>query len=184
MCDSNNIIVSIILAYDENNGIGNKGGLPWPRIASDMKWFKSHTLGKAIAMGRNTWESIGSKPLPGRLNIVVSGSDQTGDNALFVKSISSAIEAARRADHEEIIFIGGAMLWGSLVGNKRVDKIYSTKILKAYECDAHFDIENAGLVNLFDVRSVDIEQDECEPRCLFTISTATHIRLPILRVER
>lgn len=63
---------SMIMACDSNGGIGYKNGLPWGRCDVDMKWFRASTLGKIIVMGRSTFESLGSKPLPGRINIVLS----------------------------------------------------------------------------------------------------------------
>ena len=63
-------VVSIVVAMDERNAIGNAGGLPW-RLPEDLKRFKALTLGKPVVMGRRTWDSIG-KPLPGRHNVVVT----------------------------------------------------------------------------------------------------------------
>ena len=64
----------IIVAATKKFGIGFKNKLPW-RVPEDLKHFSKTTIGKgnnAIIMGRNTWESIGSKPLPKRHNIIVS----------------------------------------------------------------------------------------------------------------
>lgn len=61
-----------IVAVAKNLAIGKGGKLPW-YYPADLKFFKRTTTGNAIVMGYNTWESIG-KPLPGRLNIVLSRS--------------------------------------------------------------------------------------------------------------
>jgi len=66
---------SLILARDERGGIGLANSLPWKGIVDnkdDMAWFRQHTAGKIIIMGYNTWVSIGRKPLPGRINIVIT----------------------------------------------------------------------------------------------------------------
>ena len=63
-------LVSIVVAMDENGGIGHQGQLPW-HLPDDLRHFKQLTLGKPIVMGRKTWDSIG-RALPGRHNIVVS----------------------------------------------------------------------------------------------------------------
>lgn len=63
---------SMIMARDERGGIGLDNGLPWPKCKEDFKWFKDNTWGKVIVMGFKTWETLGSKPLKGRLNIVLT----------------------------------------------------------------------------------------------------------------
>jgi len=64
------MILSIIVAYDHNQGIGINNMLPW-KLSDDLKNFKQETLNKPIIMGRKTFESIG-KALPGRRNIILS----------------------------------------------------------------------------------------------------------------
>jgi dihydrofolate reductase len=59
-----------IVAIDRNYAIGRAGAIPW-HYSSDLKFFKAQTMGHACEMGYRTWESIG-RPLPGRLNIVLS----------------------------------------------------------------------------------------------------------------
>jgi dihydrofolate reductase len=68
------LVVTIISAIGQNGVIGFRGQLPW-KIPMDMKQFRARTFGKPVLMGRKTFESIGSKPLPGRSNIVVTKSD-------------------------------------------------------------------------------------------------------------
>ena len=63
--------VSFIVAMSQNRVIGKDGKLPW-HLPADLALFQKHTLNKPIIMGRKTWESIGSKPLPKRENIIVS----------------------------------------------------------------------------------------------------------------
>jgi dihydrofolate reductase len=60
-----------IVAMNHDNVIGLAGKIPWHH-SGDLKRFKQRTMGATIVMGRLTWESIGSKPLPGRRNIVIS----------------------------------------------------------------------------------------------------------------
>lgn len=63
---------SMIMARDSRGGIGLGNGLPWPKCKEDFKWFKDNTWGKIVVMGFKTWETIGSIPLKGRLNIVMT----------------------------------------------------------------------------------------------------------------
>lgn len=63
---------SMIMARDARGGIGLRDGMPWPKCKEDFKWFKENTWGKVVVMGFKTWETLGSKPLKGRLNIVMT----------------------------------------------------------------------------------------------------------------
>jgi len=63
-----------IVAVDRNGAIGRGGSIPW-HYSADLKFFKEQTLGHACVMGRRTWASL-KRPLPGRLNIVLSGSGE------------------------------------------------------------------------------------------------------------
>ncbi|CAN0153304.1 unnamed protein product, partial [Chrysoparadoxa australica] len=64
-------MITLIAAHDRNRAIGKDGDIPW-HLPEDLAMFKRETLGGALIMGRRTWESLPFKPLPKRLNIVVS----------------------------------------------------------------------------------------------------------------
>jgi dihydrofolate reductase len=101
--------VAIVVALDERGAIGRGGELPW-RLPDDLRRFKALTLGKPVIMGRKTWESIGARPLPGRLNLVVSR--QRGlpaPGATVVDSLEAAYAAA--GDAAEVSVIGGADIY-------------------------------------------------------------------------
>lgn len=72
MADGISINISIIAAMDRNGAIGLGGHLPWRHIQADMKHFRDKTHGKAVIMGRKTYESLPDGPLEDRVNIVVS----------------------------------------------------------------------------------------------------------------
>ena len=84
-----------IVAIAKNYAIGKDGKLPW-HYSADLKHFKATTMGQALVMGSNTYRSIG-KPLPGRLNIVLSRSAQidTADNLIFLRSEKEALDVAK-----------------------------------------------------------------------------------------
>lgn len=63
---------SMIMARDARGGIGLGNGMPWPKCKEDFKWFKENTWGKVVVMGFKTWETLGSLPLKGRLNVVMT----------------------------------------------------------------------------------------------------------------
>jgi len=75
-----------IIAIAQNYAIGRGGTLPW-HYSADLKFFKQTTTGSAIVMGFNTWRSIG-KPLPNRLNIVLSRSEniEPQPNVILMRS--------------------------------------------------------------------------------------------------
>ncbi len=105
---------TILVAWDDNRLIGNQNGLPW-KIKGDLKLFKERTMDHAIVMGRNTWESIGSTPLAGRENIIVSKTldyKTLPDNAVSISDIPTALEIAFLAKEKiDVFIIGGAQIY-------------------------------------------------------------------------
>ncbi len=96
-----------IVAVSRNYAIGKDGKLPW-HYSADLRFFKETTLGNAVVMGANTWRSIG-KPLPNRLNIVLSrsGSVETPPEVMRFSSREAVIEFSSVYD-KDIYVIGGA----------------------------------------------------------------------------
>jgi len=116
-------LISLIVAASKNNVIGANGELPW-RLSSDLKRFKSLTMGKPIVMGRLTYESIG-RPLPGRQNIVISrNSDFVAEGCDVVHSVDAAVNAA--GDAKEIMVIGGSHVYTEFL--PRAQRIYLTRV--------------------------------------------------------
>lgn len=126
-------IVSIVVATDERGAMGLDGGLPW-RLPDDLRRFKALTMGKPIVMGRKTWDSIG-KPLPGRLNIVVSRQQGlTLAGALVVDSFDAAL--AKAGDVAEVCVIGGAEIYRLALPHTHV--IHLTRVHAAVTADTFF----------------------------------------------
>lgn len=100
------MIISIV-AISQNFAIGKDGKIPW-HYSSDLKFFKQTTTGNTVVMGRKTFESIG-KPLPNRLNIVLSRSNEI-ENTIVLRSKS---EVFKLADYlkNDIFIIGGANIY-------------------------------------------------------------------------
>jgi dihydrofolate reductase len=117
-------MISLIYAQSRNGVIGKDGGLPW-HISSDLKRFKKLTIGKPVVMGRKTWDSLPRKPLPGRINIVVTR--QIGFHAEGAIAARSPEEAVRVAgDVPEICVIGGAEIYRQFL--PLAQRIYLTEI--------------------------------------------------------
>ncbi len=109
--------IAIVVAADEQGGIGLEGRLPW-HLPADLRRFKSLTMGKPIIMGRRTWDSIG-RPLPGRHSIVVSRNRSLEiAGATVVHSLEDALRAAGEA--AEACVIGGAALFEAALPVARV----------------------------------------------------------------
>lgn len=105
--------ISLIAAADKQLGIGADNRLIW-HLPDDFKWFKKHTLGKPVLMGRNTMVSLG-KALPGRQNLVLSSSSKDIlEGFLHVSSIDEAINALP-VDTEELMVIGGGSVYRQML---------------------------------------------------------------------
>ena len=114
---------SIIVAYDTRRGIGANNDLLWGRdLPADLAHFKRMTTGKSIIMGRNTFESIGSRPLPNRQNIVVSRTPTGVENVLTCASLEAAYAVAQY----DAVVIGGAQLYETALPS--VDRMYATEV--------------------------------------------------------
>lgn len=129
----------LIAALAENRVIGCNNQLPW-HLPADLKHFKALTLGKPIIMGRKTWDSLG-RPLPGRLNLVVS---RQLDLHLPGAEVFASLEAAMaRADQwaaaegvDELMLIGGAQLYQQ--GLALAERLYLTRVSLNPAGDAWF----------------------------------------------
>lgn len=105
-------MITGIVAISKNYAIGKDGKLPW-HYSADLKFFKETTTGNAIVMGSNTWRSIG-KPLPNRLNIVLSrsGNVETPNNVIRMRLIDEVVELSKYLDRD-VFIIGGASIFKS-----------------------------------------------------------------------
>lgn len=131
--------LSIISALDTKEGIGKHNSLPW-YLPEDLKRFKKLTIGHPVIMGRKTFESIFNrlgKPLPERVNIVVSKNPQFKPEGVTVfSSVEEAIDYAFKIENEEIFIIGGATIYNQTID--RVDKLYITQVKGDHQADIFF----------------------------------------------
>jgi dihydrofolate reductase len=123
--------IAYVVAVDANRLIGRDNALPW-RLPDDMRWFRTQTMGKPCIMGRKTYDSLPDRfrPLPGRLNIVVTRNrDYEAPGAVVVHSLADALAAVGSA--QEVIIVGGADLFRALL--PQVDRLYLTEVHGAAE---------------------------------------------------
>ncbi|MEP7148803.1 MAG: dihydrofolate reductase [Acidobacteriota bacterium] len=114
-----------IVAIAKNFAIGKNGKLPW-HYSSDLKFFKRTTTGNAVVMGWNTWKSIG-KPLPNRLNIVLSRQGEIAghDDVRLARSKDELLELAKTLAGD-VFIIGGSRTFDTFAGE--IEKWHVTEI--------------------------------------------------------
>lgn len=125
--------LSIIVAMSKNRTIGMNNTLPW-RCPSDLKHFKSLTMGHHMIMGRKTFDSIG-KALPGRTTVVVSRDNNLElPGCKVVNSLPAAITAC--ANDPQIFVVGGADIYSQMLS--LANTLFITEIQKDISGDAVF----------------------------------------------
>lgn len=126
---NNAVKIAIIVALDEDNGIGRKGGLLC-HLSNDLKHFKKITTGHTVIMGRKTYESLPKGALPNRTNIVItSGKAENFPGCIVVHSLKEAVEHCNKEG--EAYIIGGGQLYRSAM--PLVKKLYLTRIHHTFE---------------------------------------------------
>ena len=128
--------ISAIVAMDSQNGIGVNNQLPW-HLPNDLQFFKSVTIGKPIIMGRKTFESMGSKPLNGRLNIIITRDKNWKNEAVIVvHTMEEAIALATKFSYIELLVIGGGEIYTMAL--PLANKIWLTRVHTTIEGDTFF----------------------------------------------
>ena len=143
--------MDLIVAADRKWGIGKNGGL-LAHIPTDMKYFRDHTMGKTVVMGRKTLESMpGGKGLPGRTNYVLTSQRGfSAERCITVCSIDELRGELAEYDPDDVFLIGGATLYNRLY--KECNRLYVTKI------DADLDADTF-IVNFDDDPDFEIESE-------------------------
>jgi len=135
-------MIAIIAAYDKNRLIGKDGGMPW-YIPGELKRFRQLTEGNIVIMGRKTYESLG-KPLPGRINIVLSRSKKfCGENLYTADSVEQALALASNWPQKDIFIGGGANLYSQVMDS--TDAMYITEIDAEFDGDTYFPVFDESL---------------------------------------
>lgn len=145
------MMISIIAAMADNRVIGINNSLPW-KLPADMSWFRKHTLGKPVLMGRTTFDSIG-KPLPNRTNLILSRDPACQiEGTQVYKDFASAQMAVQ--DEPELMVIGGSTIYQQLL--PQADRLYLTFIHHEFAGDSWF-----PAFYMADWR--ELERTDCEP---------------------
>lgn len=143
----------IVVAADLDWGIGKRNALPWPKLRGDLQHFKRTTSmassgrRNAVVMGRRTWESkeVDGKPLPGRINVVVSRSPLVvPDGVVVAHTLDQALVPG---EAETIFVVGGAGLLREVLERDDLRFVYLTRIAQRFDCDVHMpDLDARGFV--------------------------------------
>jgi dihydrofolate reductase len=165
------IAIVLLAAVADNGVIGRDNALPW-RLSSDLKRFKSITMGKPVVMGRKTYASIG-KPLPGRTNIVASRDATFSAPGILVGNLAAAMAAARgdalRRGTDEIVVIGGTDIFTQIMA--LADRLEITHVHARPAGDTFFPAIDAKLW-----RETERNQHPLGPKDEFPFSFATYVR--------
>jgi dihydrofolate reductase len=128
----------LVVAIADNGVIGKDGGIPW-HISEDMKRFKALTMGHAIVMGRKTWDSLPRKPLPGRINVVVTRQEGwQAEGAVTASSLGQATSGTSGT----VMVIGGAEIYERAL--PLATRIELTEVHKDFDGDARFVLDRSG----------------------------------------
>jgi dihydrofolate reductase len=129
------MIISAIVAIDQNRAIGKDNQIPW-YLPEDLKYFKKTTIGKPVIMGRKSFDSIG-RPLPKRTNIVISRNPFfIASGILVFSSIEEALRLAAQENVEEVFIIGGGAIYEAT--QNIWDRLYITEVEVESEADVFF----------------------------------------------
>jgi len=129
------MIISIIVAVDENNGIGFENEMPW-HLPADLARFKKLTMGHHLLVGRKTYESIGSA-LPGRQMIILTRNPEyTARDCITAETLDKALKLAERRGEKEVFIIGGAEIFKEAL--PLADHLYLTVVHTRAEADTFF----------------------------------------------
>ena len=131
-------MISCLVAVERNQGIGFNNFMPWPHLKGDLSWFKRLTLNQVVIMGSSTWKSLG-RPLPNRINVVLSKLNQYETADHNFDNIESAIKYCQSIYPDKEIFImGGQSIYDQCM--PIIDKFYITEIDEDYICDKFFNL--------------------------------------------
>jgi dihydrofolate reductase len=124
-------MIAAIAAVDNNWGIGYNGNL-LASIPEDLKYFKELTNNKVVVMGRKTWDSLPRKPLPNRINFVITRNPKE-DYEITLEELKTWLNFTKK----DVFIIGGGQIYEELL--PFCEKVYITKIYKAFEnVDTYF----------------------------------------------
>lgn len=134
-CGQSRPQISMIVAMGNDRVVGMNNKLPWGKpIRADMEHFRQHTLHKAVVMGRSTWQSLSHRPLPERINIVLSRDIAFCEpGCLIARDVGTVLDLARS---QETVVIGGPLVYTEFL--QHTDRLFVTQVEHSFPGDAYF----------------------------------------------
>ena len=135
-------MIKAIFAVDQNGGMGAQGTLPWPHSREDFQFFKNSTDGDIVIMGSKTWDDPKMpKPLPGRMNFVITNRSHVGYGAIVLNGdIKESIQKLAESYPDKTVWIiGGANILDQT--RELLDEIYLTHFRGSYKVDTRIDLK-------------------------------------------
>ena len=136
-------MIRSIFSVDQRGAMGNRGTLPWPHDPEDLEWFREHTNGGIVVMGRRTWDDAKfPKPLPNRINVVFTSSPLTSTSSLVHKRSGDIVPQIKELQtiwpNKDIWIIGGSELLMKTID--LCDEMYVAHRKGSYYADTRLDI--------------------------------------------
>ena len=162
--------LSMIAALDTNNVIGRDNQVPWC-IRTDLRRFKTLTMGHHVIMGRKTYESM-NRPLSGRTNVVITRRDDwSAEGVTVVHTLEEALRLAANAGDDEPFIIGGAEIYQLAI--HRADRMYLTRVHAEVEGDTWFpEFDDVSEWKLIDAEHCDADEKNEYPFSFLTYERA------------
>jgi dihydrofolate reductase len=152
-------MISIIVAVSEDWGIGKDNELLW-HISEDLKRFKRLTSGNTVIMGKRTWESLPRRPLPGRMNIVLTDNpDETIKEAVTAYSLQDALDKGEK--DKEIFIIGGGSIYRQFMPIS--DRLFITHVHRKAPADIYFPAIDLGIWKITEKEEFKSDGDDSIP---------------------
>lgn len=127
--------IALIFASNKVGTIGHENGIPW-KIEGDLPRFKRLTSGNTVVMGRMTFESLGSKPLPNRVNIVISTTLNPQPGILIARTVEQAVQVYKLFGQGTLFVIGGAKIYEQFFD--KAGRIFMTVVENTFEGDTRY----------------------------------------------
>ena len=137
-------MIRAIMAVDDMGGISKNGSMPWPKNSSDLQWFKKHTIGAIVVMGRLTWiDPFMPSPLKGRINVLVTNQEKEkylgADEYLSGNILTGVLGLSNKYEYKDVYIIGGSKILDQLF--ETIEEFYLTRIYGNFKCDKNIDLK-------------------------------------------
>lgn len=127
--------MNFIVAVTNDYAIGKDNNLLF-HLPTDLKYFKQTTLNKVVVMGERTYHSLPKRPLPNRINIVLSDNPKFyDDNIIIVNNVDKLFAEVKKYNPDDVFVTGGASVYNLLMDY--CSKAYITKIDKVVPADTY-----------------------------------------------